>query len=889
LASLERFARPAPVYVIEPDGGAEALSAVAAARPTWDAVIAQAGSLVGPGGVARLAWCSQRGTALCHAALAYGSPDDAVPEAPLAAPPLSWEETARLALDEYEAKPAAWQGEFALVHWRAGDLATALAQGKGAAVLKGHVPELSGRSDQAEVVPNVLVLQPGQPDLSSALDGLVDGESIERFARRLAGVERVEPRVGYLEVASGPGGTAGLRRRLVDQVSVIGDPDLLERPEAFGNWLIGERIELVHAWNLDLDDSPAQDVARALAVPIVVTEADRRVRLLDSAEQTDGPDQPDAGWPSPSMPMPEAIDPGTSVARAESDHRAERSPGPRRVWAAGRWTDQSAREQVEAVAQILGPRVEWLLDGPGAEALSHIGAPLGGQGAQDTPDVQAASDTLDMPGTTGSPASPGTTDVKPTKPTNPTNPTQPTTHLPTAAAWLDPDIVGVFGPAAADDVTLGTEAWAAGIPLAVGSDSPLADQIRRFGGGQIADGTTPEATATCINALLKTARTPEAAPNPAALRSHLTAAEDYRTRVYNPASANRPTIGVVAARGLGTTEVRTGRMARAAEDLGIATIRWADGHDIATGADTTDYDAVIVQRAALTMADATRLIERLPARGTRLVVELDDDLVTPPARERLTGTYPLDRLDALATLAQAADGIVVSTAHLAGLMRAFAPEAEVSVVENRLDARLWFTAVDDARPALSRRPVYIGTSTHGADLALLEGLPELVSQNLGRQITFDVVGITSGRLPEGFRRVTNPRPPYGEFVPWLRRQASRWNVGLAPLAADPFNNSKSDLKLLEYAALGLATVASARGPYAGAQALAMTVDDDVRSWALAVTSLLRADRWRRAAAATAATVRQQRTISRNWVEYWVATIRGTVRTKVVKDRAGWTD
>jgi glycosyltransferase involved in cell wall biosynthesis len=407
----------------------------------------------------------------------------------------------------------------------------------------------------------------------------------------------------------------------------------------------------------------------------------------------------------------------------------------------------------------------------------------------------------------------------------------------------------------------------------------LADPVRRFGGGRIAPAGDAAATAGQIAALLAVARHPSAAPDPAALRSHLTAAEDYRTRVYRPAPSWRdpsglPCIGIVADRGLGTTEVRTGRQARAAEDLGLAVIRWADAHDVATGGDDTAYDAVVVQRASVPGPDAEGLIARLGTIGARLVLEVDDDLVTPEARARLRANFTHERLDALAAIARAADHVIASTPHLAGVMRGFVPGAHLAVIENRLDPRAWFTALDDGKPRADRRPVYVGTSTHGADLALLEGVPALVGEILGRRVEFDVVGVTSGPLPQGFRRVGNPRTQYGHFVPWLRRQSRRWSIGLAPLADDPFNRSKSDLKLLEYAALGLAAVASRRGPYAAVPDLAITVDDDVTSWATAVASLLRNDRWRRAAAAAHATVQARRSIDRAWVEHWIATICG---------------
>jgi glycosyltransferase involved in cell wall biosynthesis len=53
---------------------------------------------------------------------------------------------------------------------------------------------------------------------------------------------------------------------------------------------------------------------------------------------------------------------------------------------------------------------------------------------------------------------------------------------------------------------------------------------------------------------------------------------------------------------------------------------------------------------------------------------------------------------------------------------------------------------------------------------------------------------------------------YPNFVQWLSA-GGPWDFGLAPLHESRFNTHKSGIKVYEYAALGLPTVASAVVPY----------------------------------------------------------------------------
>lgn len=226
----------------------------------------------------------------------------------------------------------------------------------------------------------------------------------------------------------------------------------------------------------------------------------------------------------------------------------------------------------------------------------------------------------------------------------------------------------------------------------------------------------------------------------------------------------------------------------------------------APGDAVPDCDVCIVQRTALPTVDAVdALVRSLGQIGAALVVDVDDafTLIGPDHPEH--DLYrPLNA--ALDRLVAAAAETWFSTAELAD---AYAPLGPRSViVPNAIDPRLW----RDWRKPRSRpftgakvRMLYMGTHTHGPDFAQIR--PALDRLHAERGDVFDVtlVGIDPHvasapwlhRLAPPAEAVSYPR-----FVRWMREQGP-FDLGLAPLADNDFNRCKSDIKALDYAALGL--------------------------------------------------------------------------------------
>jgi hypothetical protein len=109
-------------------------------------------------------------------------------------------------------------------------------------------------------------------------------------------------------------------------------------------------------------------------------------------------------------------------------------------------------------------------------------------------------------------------------------------------------------------------------------------------------------------------------------------------------------------------------------------------------------------------------------------------------------------------------------------------------------------------------------------------------------------------LPEALNRIgppTHAARSYPGFVNWLTSAQPGWHIGLAPLLDTPFNRSKSPLKAMDYAAMGLAVLASDTPVYRGSIAdgpAGQLVANDPAAWHAALEWLIRDQALRKATA-----------------------------------------
>ena len=264
-------------------------------------------------------------------------------------------------------------------------------------------------------------------------------------------------------------------------------------------------------------------------------------------------------------------------------------------------------------------------------------------------------------------------------------------------------------------------------------------------------------------------------------------------------------------------------------------------------------DAVIVDRlwrpdVSHTLVEC--LITDVHRAEQRLIYSIDDNLPDLAAENK--DWRPSDeQLRVLDFLLRQADGIMVATAALRERLIDY--NHNIVVVPNALDERLiaqipggqdmasavaadhngaaWMTALfrrvlrrtSSVPSAPTQRIVvgYMGTHTHDDDLLMV--LPALLEvwRRHRDGIELQIVGVlvhpeTRAKLGELPVRFVIPPPgawEYLRFMPWFTGQL-RWDIAIAPLQDTPFSRCKSDIKFLDYGALGVAGIYSQVPAYA---------------------------------------------------------------------------
>ena len=255
-------------------------------------------------------------------------------------------------------------------------------------------------------------------------------------------------------------------------------------------------------------------------------------------------------------------------------------------------------------------------------------------------------------------------------------------------------------------------------------------------------------------------------------------------------------------------------------------------------AEMLSCDVVHIHR--LVTAELRALARRLRAEGIGIVWDNDDDVASLPRANphyaRLGAAGRREHVVGTAEMVRLADVVTTPSAVLADKYRELGA-TDVRVLENRLPREFMGVkpiAHDDVVIAclagLEHRVDYDQLGLRDALARTLDAHPDV------RLLT---IGLGLGLVPERTEHI-----PLAGFLDLVRILA-RADVGLAPLVDIPWNRARSNVKLKEYAAAGLAWLASPVGPYLGMgeREGGRLVPDD--GWHDAIEQLVRDARARR--------------------------------------------
>jgi GT2 family glycosyltransferase len=169
------------------------------------------------------------------------------------------------------------------------------------------------------------------------------------------------------------------------------------------------------------------------------------------------------------------------------------------------------------------------------------------------------------------------------------------------------------------------------------------------------------------------------------------------------------------------------------------------------------------------------------------------------------------------------DRLVLSTDFLAESYRHFIDD--IKVVPNRLEKDIWLPLDSKKQTSTKPRVGWAGGTTHEGDLILLKEIIEQTKE--------EVDWVFFGMCPETIRPLLaefHNLVSLDEYPGYLA--SLNLDIAVAPLAMTPFNQGKSNLRLLEYGALGIPVVCTDIDPYQNSPAC--RVKNSADAWVAAL-------------------------------------------------------
>jgi hypothetical protein len=246
-------------------------------------------------------------------------------------------------------------------------------------------------------------------------------------------------------------------------------------------------------------------------------------------------------------------------------------------------------------------------------------------------------------------------------------------------------------------------------------------------------------------------------------------------------------------------------------------------------------DTLVFQRPS-GEANLALLESLLALPDVRKVYEVDDNIARVPIKSAHHAHIPKDMRARMIRCIGRCDRLVVSTEPLAQELRG--SNGDIRVIANRLPPAMWGERPPARQPLQrgGRKPVvgWAGGAGHGGDLELIV---ELVRET-HREIDWVFFGMCPPAIRPLVKSVETGVPTL-QYPAKLMGLAAQWDLAVAPLEVNAFNECKSNLRLLEYGWCGVPVVCSDVTPYQGGLPVTR-VKNRYKDWRAAVLGQLEA-------------------------------------------------
>jgi glycosyltransferase involved in cell wall biosynthesis len=245
-----------------------------------------------------------------------------------------------------------------------------------------------------------------------------------------------------------------------------------------------------------------------------------------------------------------------------------------------------------------------------------------------------------------------------------------------------------------------------------------------------------------------------------------------------------------------------------------------------TELDRMDPDVLLMHSALDNVRCAALLRYRAHRPDLFRIFSVDDLMTDLPLAHPNYEKFPAEMAKERTELAlKASHRLIVSTEPLAEAYRHLIDD--IRVIPNALDGTRWEGLVSRRRRGRKLRVGWAGGGQHGGDLILLQGVLEATHT--------EVDWIFLGSYPDELKPFVAESHAYVHFSKYPEKLASLdLDLGVVPLDMNPFNEAKSNLRLLEYGMLGWPVICTDIYPYRTNDPPVARLPNDTARWIAAI-------------------------------------------------------